>query len=97
MGGEITMAGKPYKPIYDLALARVAEKLGPTSIADILAIGDGPETDIKGAADYGIDVVLITAGGISEEGADPALVEAEIRKIVPRARIIRSLTHLGWS
>jgi HAD superfamily hydrolase (TIGR01459 family) len=97
MGGEITMAGKPYKPIYDLALARIAEARGPTSVADVLAIGDGPETDIKGAADYGIDVVLVTAGGISEEGADPAVVEAEIRKILPRARIIRSMTHLRWS
>lgn len=97
MGGEVTMAGKPYRPIYDLALARVEAMRGATLATDILAIGDGPETDIKGAADYGLDVVLVTAGGISEEGADPAELEAEIRKIVPGARIIRTLPSLSWA
>ncbi len=67
------------------------------SHADILAIGDGPETDIKGAADYGLDIVLIIAGGISEEGADPSELEAEIRTRMPGARIIRTLPHLVWS
>ena len=90
------MAGKPYKPIYDLALAHVAERRPGTGKGDILAIGDGPETDIKGAADYGLDVVLI-AGGISEQGVDPARLEAEIHRIVPQARIVRSLPHLSWS
>jgi HAD superfamily hydrolase (TIGR01459 family) len=96
LGGEVTMAGKPYKPIYDLALAHVAERRPGTGKGDILAIGDGPETDIKGAADYGLDVVLI-AGGISEQGVDPARLEAEIRRIVPQARIVRSLPYLSWS
>jgi HAD superfamily hydrolase (TIGR01459 family) len=97
MGGEITMAGKPYRPIYDLALARAREKRATVSRSDILAIGDGPETDIKGAADYGLDVVLITAGGISDESAQPGNLEAEIRKLVPNARIIRTLPQLIWS
>ncbi len=96
LGGPVTMAGKPYRPIYDLALGRVAQQRGTLGKQEILAIGDGPETDIKGAADYGLDVVLI-AGGISEEGVDPARLEAEIRQIVPGARIIRALPHLAWS
>ncbi|MGE0237127.1 MAG: TIGR01459 family HAD-type hydrolase [Parvibaculaceae bacterium] len=97
MGGVVTMAGKPYRPIYDLALARVAERRGETARTAILAIGDGPETDIKGAADYGLDVVLITSGGISQEGADPAQLEAEIRNLVPGARIVRTLPELEWA
>jgi HAD superfamily hydrolase (TIGR01459 family) len=96
MGGEVTMAGKPYRPIYDLALARARGKRGTVARGEVLAIGDGPETDIKGAADYGLDVVLITAGGISEEGADPAKLEAEVRKLVPGAHIIRTLPQLSW-
>ena len=28
MGGEVTMAGKPYRPIYDLALAQYPEAAG---------------------------------------------------------------------
>jgi HAD superfamily hydrolase (TIGR01459 family) len=97
MGGEVIMAGKPYRPIYDLALVRANEQRPGVSSAGILAIGDGPETDIKGAADYGLDVVLITAGGISEEDADPAKLETEIRRLVPAARIIRTLPQLIWS
>ena len=97
MGGAVTMAGKPFRPIYDLALAETRKRRGATPQSAILAIGDGPETDIKGAADYGLDVVLITAGGISEEGADPAGLEAEIRKLVPKARIVRTLPQLAWS
>jgi ribonucleotide monophosphatase NagD (HAD superfamily) len=96
MGGEVTMAGKPYRPIYDLALARIREKRGTTPISDVLAIGDGPETDIKGAADYGLDVVLVTAGGISQEGADPEGLAAEIRKLIPGVRIVRTLPQLRW-
>jgi ribonucleotide monophosphatase NagD (HAD superfamily) len=96
LGGEVAMAGKPYRPIYDLACERVAELRGPARNADILAIGDGPETDIKGAADYGLDVLLI-AGGISAEGIEPAQLEAEIRQQVPQARIVRTLPYLAWS
>jgi HAD superfamily hydrolase (TIGR01459 family) len=96
LGGPVTMAGKPYGPIYDLALEQVAKARGSARIQDILAIGDGPETDIKGAADYGLDIVLI-AGGISEEGIDPARLKAEILEIVPAARIIRALPHLAWT
>lgn len=95
LGGEVTMAGKPYRPIYDLALSRVGALRGVTDKRSFLAIGDGPETDIKGAADYGLDVVLI-AGGISEEGIDPAKLEAEIRANLPGAGIVRSLPFLQW-
>lgn len=96
LGGAVTMAGKPYRPIYDLALARVAALRGTLGKENFLAIGDGPETDIKGAADYGLDVVLI-AGGISEEGIDPAHLEEQIRNNLPGARIVRSLPFLAWS
>lgn len=96
LGGEVTMAGKPYRPIYDQALDRVAALRGVTGKENFLAIGDGPETDIKGASDYGLDVVLI-AGGISEEGIDPARLEADIRQNLPEARIVRSLPFLAWS
>ena len=96
LGGPVSMAGKPYGPIYDLALEQVAKARGSARIQDILAIGDGPETDIKGAADYGLDIVLI-AGGISEEGIDPARLKAEILATFPAARIIRALPRLAWT
>ncbi len=62
-GGEVLMAGKPYRPIYDLALAEARRITGrDVSLSEILAVGDGPETDIRGAADYGIDALLVAEG-----------------------------------
>ena len=59
MGGRVIWYGKPYPAIYDHAL-----KLGgsPDKSA-VLAIGDGLQTDMAGAAAYGIDAIFV-AGGI---------------------------------
>jgi HAD superfamily hydrolase (TIGR01459 family) len=62
MGGESLYFGKPHPPIYDLARRRLSA-LGVTiSDADILAIGDGPHTDISGAMGEDIDSLFITGG-----------------------------------
>jgi HAD superfamily hydrolase (TIGR01459 family) len=83
LGGEVLMAGKPYGPIYDLALAE-AEALGggPVDRSRVLCIGDGVITDVKGAQDQGLACLFI-AKGIHGEAAvgpdgklDPARVEA---------------------
>jgi HAD superfamily hydrolase (TIGR01459 family) len=67
MGGEVLYAGKPYRPIYDLAM-RLAKEAGATADgARVLAIGDSVRTDLKGAHAFGIDCVFITAGIHAEE------------------------------
>lgn len=63
LGGEVRMAGKPHRPIYVLA----AETAGLAPDARILAIGDGLNTDIRGANDYGIDALLVVGGIHGEE------------------------------
>lgn len=64
LGGPVLMAGKPYKPIYDLALEEAERLLGrPVDRARVLCVGDGLPTDVKGANAQGLDV-LFTAGGI---------------------------------
>ncbi|MBE1284297.1 MAG: TIGR01459 family HAD-type hydrolase [Rhodobacteraceae bacterium] len=67
MGGESLYFGKPHPPIYDLARRRLAA-LG-TDIPDeeILAIGDGPLTDIAGAIGEGIDSLFISGGLAARE------------------------------
>ncbi|PSL18206.1 HAD family hydrolase [Shimia abyssi] len=62
MGGESLYFGKPHPPIYDLARRRLSA-LGK-SIPDsaILAIGDGPHTDILGAMGEDIDSLFISGG-----------------------------------
>lgn len=68
MGGEVIYAGKPYRPIYDQALAMAAKLRGKkTPAARVLAIGDSVRTDLKGAVDAGIDCLFVTSGIHAEE------------------------------
>ncbi len=70
LGGEVTYAGKPYAPIYDLALRRLADKHGaPLSHDRVLCIGDGIKTDMEGAFRTGLDAVFV-ASGLHIEGFD---------------------------
>jgi len=68
MGGDVLYAGKPYRPIYDLALAKAAAAAGKTlSLRRVLAIGDSLRTDLKGAHAAGVDFLFVTAGIHAEE------------------------------
>jgi HAD superfamily hydrolase (TIGR01459 family) len=72
LGGEVFYAGKPYRPLYDLALAETARLCKTRSRHDasmnrVLAIGDSVRTDLKGAHDLGIDCLFVTAGIHAEE------------------------------
>jgi ribonucleotide monophosphatase NagD (HAD superfamily) len=61
----------------------------------VLAIGDGPETDIKGAADYGLEALLV-AQGITDASAGLEAAEEEVMKAVPNARILATVHDLSW-
>lgn len=71
MGGRTLIAGKPHRPIYEAAIAAATEIAG-SSIGenDVLAIGDGMLTDVKGAANAGFDVLYISAGIHAAEYGD---------------------------
>ena len=63
IGGKVVYAGKPYAPIYDLALARAKEiRNAEVARPRVLAIGDGVRTDLKGAVEQGFDCVFVAAG-----------------------------------
>jgi len=66
LGGKVCWYGKPHPAIYEHAL-RLA---GNPSKADVLAVGDGLQTDILGAARRGFDTVFVS-GGISQGQAFP--------------------------
>ena len=71
MGGTVAYAGKPHAPIYDLTLKRVADIRGNAPAKRrVLAIGDSVRTDVKGATDYGLDCLFVTAGIHAEELGD---------------------------
>lgn len=58
LGGEVFYYGKPFSTVYKMT----CEIFNNPEKNKILAIGDGLETDIKGANDFGIDSLLITGG-----------------------------------
>ncbi len=63
IGGETRIVGKPHNPIYHHAADRIAEFLGRTpDNTRLLAIGDGLQTDIAGARNYGLDALFISGG-----------------------------------
>jgi HAD superfamily hydrolase (TIGR01459 family) len=59
LGGRVTCYGKPFPAIYEHALHRA----GNPPKDEVLAVGDGLQTDILGAARMGFDAVFV-AGGI---------------------------------
>jgi HAD superfamily hydrolase (TIGR01459 family) len=73
VGGEVAYAGKPHAPIYARTLAAIAGLRGrPVPKERILAVGDGVETDLRGAHGAGLRSVFIASavhvpGGLSAE------------------------------
>ena len=87
LGGEVVMAGKPFSPIYELAL----QKAGNPNRAHVMVIGDGPETDVKGAEQQGFACYFVS-GGIN---ASPD-IEAKVRAEFPKVNIVHSSPELYW-
>jgi len=68
MGGEVLYAGKPYRPIYDMALTKAEAAAGRKVPARrVLAVGDSVRTDLKGARAIGVDFLFVTSGIHAEE------------------------------
>lgn len=58
LGGEVTWYGKPHRAIYEHAL----HLAGNPPPSQVLAIGDGLQTDMLGAARMAFDAVFVTGG-----------------------------------
>lgn len=66
MGGDSLYFGKPHPPIYDLARRRLSA-LAEVPDSRILAIGDGPGTDLAGAMGEDLDFLFVTGGLVAEQ------------------------------
>src|SRR4029078_7200070 len=63
LGGTVLYGVKRYAQIYALALNIISDLAVRTVTKDeVLAIGDGVNTDIAGAAGFGIDAVFVASG-----------------------------------
>lgn len=60
LGGKLIELGKPHLQIYEQAY----QLLETPMKSEILAIGDNMATDILGANNFGIDSLLVLAGGV---------------------------------
>ena len=58
LGGRVIWYGKPHAAIYDHALALAGHPPRET----VLVVGDGPATDLVGAARQGLDALFVTGG-----------------------------------
>ena len=58
LGGRVTWYGKPHETIYRHAL----HLAGNPPPDEVLAVGDGLQTDVLGAARMGFDTVFVTGG-----------------------------------
>ena len=85
MGGESLYFGKPHPPIYDLARMRLNALGKNVPNEGILAIGDGIQTDVRGAMGEDIDSLFLTGGLAAAETAthdqpDPDLLSAYLNR-----------------
>jgi len=104
LGAEVIFAGKPYAPIYDLALKYLEEFCGlDPEPKHVLAIGDSMQTDIAGAASLGFDALFITGGihaqeMMDEEEGGQVLSEYldELQAELPSLNLVGTQTQLWW-
>jgi HAD superfamily hydrolase (TIGR01459 family) len=100
MGGEVLYAGKPYRPIYEMAVAEGQTAAGrEISHRRILAVGDSVRTDLTGAHGFGIDFLFVMGGIHAEELGGRADLSTDALDDVfaaagekPRA----VMRHLAW-
>lgn len=82
MGGRSIVAGKPHRPIYRLARHALSAMGSPVTDDRILAVGDGPETDLEGAKRAGVDALFIAdgilGGDLESRDFDPEAIAAAL-------------------
>jgi HAD superfamily hydrolase (TIGR01459 family) len=94
-GGEVVYAGKPHLPIYERTFAVIDELKGQAVGRErVLAIGDGVDTDLRGAHAAGLRSVFI-ASGVHVEGDLDEEAIAELFAGRP-FRPVAAMPALAW-
>jgi HAD superfamily hydrolase (TIGR01459 family) len=71
LDGPVVMAGKPFAPIYEMALTEAAANLGrPLERSRVLSVGDAIATDLAGAANQKLDALFVAHGIHAAEALD---------------------------
>ena len=90
LGGLVTYFGKPHLPIYEFVRASIQ------SVKRVLAIGDGLDTDIRGANLAGLDALFI-ADGVHGEDVEP-FTESHLDGLLARhhVHVCAAMRTLVW-
>jgi HAD superfamily hydrolase (TIGR01450 family) len=93
VGGEPTIFGKPFRPMLDEAIQR-------TGATQPIFVGDRIDTDIVGAANAGIDSLMVFTGAHGKAdlvaagpGERPTHIGADVRALLEPARDVELGAH----
>jgi HAD superfamily hydrolase (TIGR01459 family) len=95
LGGRVTYTGKPHAAIYEHTLRELAQtRASPLARERVLTIGDGIDTDLKGAHAAGLRSVFIASALHLPEGLSTAALQRlfKERPFAPLA----ALPALAW-
>jgi len=99
LGGHVEMAGKPYAPIYQVALERAGDIMKREVVrTQVLAIGDGMPTDVEGARANDLAIHFITGGIHAEDhqGTDAQTIAADLAASMPGLQVAGVAAGLVW-
>ncbi len=99
LGGPVAQYGKPHAPVYRAALERLgAVAGGELSRQEVLVVGDGLFTDIRGGVDNGFDALFVTAGIHTAElgGPEPAPGAVSARLAAEGLSAVGYMPRLSW-
>ena len=95
LGGRVIYAGKPYLPVYERAFEMIRDIRGKSvAKSAVLGIGDGVNTDIRGALTAGIPAVLVASPVHLPEPLSPASL-ARVLAPLP-GRPVAAMAALAW-
>jgi HAD superfamily hydrolase (TIGR01459 family) len=100
LGGQVSMAGKPHPPIYDLSFASARASFArPVDRRRVLAVGDGVLTDLVGANRQELDVLFVAAGingdlMVGGKSPDMGTIDALLSAGAASARYV--MADLAW-
>lgn len=93
-GGKVIYAGKPYTPIYDHILQKIAKEKYAVEKNRCLCIGDSPATDLRGAENYGMDSLYVGTGLKNHTGR----FEEEVESLLNNYKVVANyaIRALTW-
>lgn len=82
MGGFVFYTGKPSRRMYEAAMDKFS-LYGLSQPHEILMVGDTPETDSRGARNFGMPAALVTQTGILAERVSQSSLKEVLQALLP--------------